>query len=277
MNKKILFGVLAAGAIATSLAWDELGAAKDLISRYVENGEILVFETRYNSDEIFEKKRKELETGGRNAKAPEMRLVPYLMIDAKYVGPEKKTREVKTLWSLIDGEMVLNTDNWERTRGFHDALVAGASSGEFRVINALAAQGGISTLEKISKELKLEEEVVKPWIESLREKHLVVLRGNDLVLHVQDPKMTVTPETKVNRFLVTQPYSFGERITRRYSASKIEKMAQAAFGNDFTVKSTREVFLPIYSIEVINNDGSTRTTFWNGLNGERIDPHNVRY
>ncbi len=39
-----------------------------------------------------------------------------------------------------------------------------------------------------------------------------------------------------------------------------------------TIRSEKEVFLPIYSIEVLNADGSVQVTDWNALNGQRIAP-----
>ena len=54
------------------------------------------------------------------------------------------------------------------------------------------------------------------------------------------------------------------------SSSQIQKIAKAAFGDDFTVRNTTEVYLPVYSIEVLNPDGSTFTTYWNALTGDRM-------
>jgi len=49
------------------------------------------------------------------------------------------------------------------------------------------------------------------------------------------------------------------------------KTAKAAFGDDFAIRKTTEIFLPVYSIVVQNPDGSHMTTYWNALNGKNID------
>jgi hypothetical protein len=62
------------------------------------------------------------------------------------------------------------------------------------------------------------------------------------------------------------------KVAKRYSKSDIEKNAKAVFGADFTIRNSKEVFLPVYSIEVLNPDGSVLTTYWNALSGQRMYP-----
>jgi hypothetical protein len=59
-------------------------------------------------------------------------------------------------------------------------------------------------------------------------------------------------------------------VKKRYRSSQIETIAKAAFGNDFAIRKTTEIFLPVYSIVVQNPDGSQMTTYWNALNGKRL-------
>ena len=59
-------------------------------------------------------------------------------------------------------------------------------------------------------------------------------------------------------------------MPKRFRTSQIETTAKAAFGNDFAIRKTTEIFLPVYSIVVQNPDGSQMTTYWNALNGKKL-------
>ena len=80
----------------------------------------------------------------------------------------------------------------------------------------------------------------------------------------------VIPETKLEHCLVTKPTKKAIRVKRRYRPAQIEAIARAAFGNDFAVRKTTEIFLPVHSIVVQNPDGTKMTTYWNALNGKRL-------
>jgi hypothetical protein len=99
-----------------------------------------------------------------------------------------------------------------------------------------------------------------------------VQKGNLLQLHFENPKILVIPQTQIGQNLVSRSIAQTARMPKKYSKSQITKMAKAAFGNDFTIRNEREVFLPVYSITVLNSDGSTHTSDWNALNGQRIIP-----
>lgn len=247
---------------------------KDLISQYIENGEIQTLEARYSPQQIMEEHRKELlGTSERTYKDPIVNYYPYLLLEVKFTeATSKKAREGVVLWSMVDGEMVLNTETWEKTRGFEDALVANATFNDFKIINALARSKGTMTREEMQKELKLEREEISPLLDSARNKHLIIMRGNELQLHFQNPKILVVPQTKMNHWLVTKPYGQAQRTPKKFTRSQIEKIAKASFGDEFTIRKATEIFLPVYSIEVVNPDGSVLTSLWNALNGRRIQP-----
>ncbi len=248
----------------------------DVIGNYVENGEFVTLEARYTPDQIMDTHRQELIADSQHSfQEPSLKFYPYLLMEVKYMQPDKKTREGVILWSMVDGEMVLNTENWEKTHGFEDAIAAGATHEDFKILNALAKNGGKLSQEQLMKDLNLEYETLNEWVNNAKQKHLILQKGNELLLHLQNPKFLVTPQTKITQWLVTKPYNHAQRIAKSFSRSQIEKTAQAAFGHDFTIRNTSEVFLPVYSIEVLNPDGSILTSYWNALNGQRIYPKYV--
>lgn len=253
--------------------WNNNSQLREVIDQYVGSTELLTLEARYTAQQIMDAHSKELLGDNQHSfQEPSLKFYPYLLLEVKYTLPDKKSREGVILWGLEDGEMVLNTETWEKTHGFQDALEADATRNDFKIINALAAHNGYMSREDLLRDLHVETETANSWIESARKKHLVVQQGNGYQLHFEDAKFLVVPQTKISQWLVTKPYVHAARVPHKYSKSQIEKLAKAAFGPDFTIRSDKEVFLPVHAIEVLNPDGSVLTSYWNALNGQRINP-----
>jgi hypothetical protein len=258
---------------AAWVIWDNNPQIHHVVQQYVENDDFLTLEAKFTAEQIMAAHRKELLTSPKHVfQDPVLKFYPYLLLDIKYTKPDKSTREGVVLWSQFDGEMVLNTENWEKTHGFEDAIKASASRSEFMILNALAKHQGSLSREKLQQELHLEGDTLEPWIDSARQKHLIIQKGNELQLHFQNPKILVAPETKITQTLVSKPFSTMHRMRAKYGQHQIEKIAKAAFGHDFTIREIKEVFLPVYRIEVLNPDGSIFTSYWNALNGQKIAP-----
>ena len=272
---RLTFCIACAIAITGSLwyLWETNPNLRDMMSQYVENGEVLTLEARYTPEQIMEAHRAELLSDNNyEFQLPELKFHPYLLMEVKYTQSDKKTKEGVILWSMVDGEMVLDTQTWDKTHGFEDAILANATREDFKILNALAKFKGKMSMEQLQKELHVEPETLTPWVDNTRQKHLVVQKGAELQLHFQNPVILVAPQTKINQWLVTKPYIHTQRIAKKYSPNQIQTTARAAFGQDFMIRSVTEVFLPVYSIEVLNPDGSVLTSFWNALNGQRITP-----
>lgn len=254
--------------------WTNQGQVWDLVGPYIENGDFLTLEARYTADSIMANHRKELlGDEKRTYQEPSLKFYPYVLMEVKYTDVDRKSREGVLLWGLMDGEMVIDTDTWDKSHGFEDAILANATAQDFKVLNALAKNNGTLTQEQLLKELHLEAPIVESWVEQAQNKYLITKKGNLIQLHFQNPKILVKPNTKITQHLVTKPYSHAQRISTRYSKNQIQKIASAAFGDDFIIRRMTEVFLPVYIVGVLNPDGSILTSYWNALNGQRIHPN----
>lgn len=254
------------------ILWANNPTIRTLVQSYVENGEFLTLEARYSADQIMEKHRAELLPDAQYSFLdPVLKFYPYLLMEVKYTQPNGRTREGVILWSLVDGEMVIDTDSWEKTHGFEDAITANASRSDFVLINTLAKYRGALSTTRLQKELNIDDAEMAKTLSSAKSKYLVIEKGNEIALHFQNPNFNVTPQTRINQWLVTKPYNHAQRVSERYSLRQIEKTAKAAFGHEFTIRHSKTVFLPVYSIEVQNPDGSILTSSWNALNGKRMD------
>ncbi len=253
--------------------WNFVPSVRTKAEEILSSSTFQTLEVRYSAENIMEAHRKELLKDTDHVfLEPTLKFIPYLLMDVKYNRSQDKTGEGVILWGLVDGEMVINTSTWERTHGFTDCISSSATRQEFKIINALASRGGTWDREGLSRFLNLENNVLDSWVDSCRKKSLIVQNGNSYRLHLQNPRLQVIPETKLEHWLVTKPTKHATRIKKRYRSAQIEMTAKAAFGHDFAIRKTTEIFLPVYSIVVQNPDGSQMTTYWNALNGKRFVP-----
>jgi hypothetical protein len=253
-------------------AWDNVPMVRSVSYDLLHIGKFRTLEVRHTAEHIMEMHKRELlQDSNRNFLEPTLQFYPYLLMEVKYSTAPDRTHEGIILWSLVDGEMVLNTSNWEKTHGFMDCINSGADRNDFRVINALASRGGMMDREGLARMLGEDNEKLNQWIDSCRKKSLVVQAGNYFRLHLERPKLQVPPETKLDQWLVTKAAKNAFRVPKKLRRKQIEGIAKAAFGGDFAIRNSRVVFLPIYMITVENPDGSQMTTYWNALNGRRIE------
>lgn len=267
--RKILYLVLAALAVYVGwLFWSE--GEVPSVMQYVENQDLVTLEARYTPESIMEKHRQELiPTASYAYQEPKLKYYPYLLIEAKYTQSDKKSREGYLLWGLVDGEIILDTQTWEKTHGFGDAIRAQATRTDFKILHAIAKHEGTCTRDQLQRELHLEADTLEPWIKSTCQKHLVVESGPELQIHLEDPKILVSPQTKLLHNFVKKPHRYGQCYAKNFSRAQIENIAQAAFGSSFTIRKVTEIFLPIYEITVLNPDGSLSISNWNALNGQK--------
>ena len=249
---------------------------KSKVEEILNTGSFNTLEIRYTANQIMDAHRKDLLKGNRHRYLePSMKFYPYLLLEVKYTVSDRKTREGVILWDLIDGEMVIDTKQWEKTHGFADCINANTDPHEFKVINTLAYKGGSADREALIKTLHVDNDVLDAWIESCRRKKLIVQAGNRFRLHLENPNLKIIPRTKLDERLVTKPHRNSDRISNRYSLSQIEKITRAAFGNEFAIRKTMDIYLPVHCIVVQNPDGSIHTSLWNALNGKRLQSSSI--
>ncbi len=270
--KRIVILLLGASlGLAGWWLWENPAQLHDIVGEYIDSSQILTLEIKHPPERVMEQRRKELLPDTRYTfQEPVIKYYPYLLIEAKYAQEDHKTREGALLWSLIDGELVLDTLTWEKTEGFADAIRAGANRADFRVMYAVEKRGGSATREELQKELRVETDTLVPWIQSALDKQLLVQSGNSYRLHLQNPKILVAPESHIRQEFVSKPLDRLDKVGRRYTRSQVEKVTYAAFGSSFAIRDVREIFLPVVLISVQNPDGTLHQTHWNALNGQKV-------
>lgn len=253
--------------------WENVPKVREAAQKTFNNYEFRTLEIRYDAEELMRlHKDRFLKNSGYTYLEPKLLYYPYLLMDVKYSQDSSTTCEGTLLWGLTDGEMIIDTSTWEKTHGYEDCLLSRINKNDFKIIKALVENGGMIDREKLYQCFKVDHDILDDWIDSCREKKLIVICGNKFRLHFADPRLEIQPCTHLDQALVSQPAKPSAKVSRQYSPAQIKKLAVVVFGGDFAIRKTEEVFLPVYSICIQNPDGSTRTVYFNALNGKIISP-----
>lgn len=241
---------------------------ENLVDKYIPLEKIEVVESRYSPESILKSILKSQPMTGEEPL--EVEYVPYTLLEVKY-SQESQTGEGNILWSLQDGEIVLDMKTWEKTHGFKDFIAADTSKEEFKIINLLARNGGQLDRSKLLQTLRMEEEFLDHLLNESRKKKLIAQTGNGYRLHFENPRIYITPETEIDGSIVTSLASKKiALIPKQFSSYQIKKIAEAAFGTDFAIRNQKNIFLPVYKVVIQKNDGALQTTYWNSWNGKQI-------
>jgi len=248
------------------------GLVTDFISKQVTHKEFQTLELRYNADQVMESAKSELIRDHKyKYSEPQLKFYPYVLLDVKFSRNQEKTEEGTMLFSLVDGELILDTKSWEKTHGYEDCINAKVTKAEFLLLNTLARQSGLVEKKQLLGLSGGDPRAIENTINSCKKKKLLVEYAGGLRLHFDKPKLAELPVTRFDQPVVTKSYSNQTSITSNYTISQIKFLAESAFGKDFSIRGAKEVFLPIYTIRVENPDGTIQTTHWNGVNGSRMD------
>ena len=260
--------------LAYAIYWvsEKQPTVKGRISEVLSSGSFHTLEARFSAEQIMENaSSKLLKNETYDYLEPELQFQPYLLMEVKFSRGDDATGEGVILWDLMDGEMVLATQDWNKSHGFADCLLARADKQEFKVINALARGGGFIDRSSLLQSLNIEDDLLDSYLESCRRKKLIVQTGNGFRLHFEEPNLNIKPATLIDAPIVTKHFRYAHRLPRRFTPAEVMSLAESAFGSDFAIRRTLTVYLPIYLITVQNPDGSLRTTYWNALNGKQLE------
>jgi hypothetical protein len=241
------------------------------VIEFVNSGNFNTLEARYTAKQIMDIHKKELlKTDQHKFLESKTQFSPYLLMEVKYTKQNTETGEGVILWDLVDGEMVINSNRWEKTHGYCDCIKNNIDQNEFRIINALSLHSGTLDRESLVRILQVENDVLGRWLVSCQKKKLIVQTGSFYRLHLQTPRLALRPETIIDDRIVTKSYKSSERMSKKFSHNQVKRIAEASFGKDFAVRHTLDVYMPIYSITVENPDGSHHTSYWNAINGYEL-------
>ncbi|CCB88044.1 hypothetical protein [Simkania negevensis] len=271
---KFLFTLIFLCSLGYGVYWvaDSHPEIKDRAIQYLPTSAFSALEPRFTVNQIMDKERSSLLKDSREQFGDYSLLYqPFLLMEVKFTRTNQSTGEGVILWDLMDGEMVLDTQTWEKSHGFADCIHMRADPYELKIISTIAKHGNKADRQTLFHSLNLESGLLDAWIERCIKKKLIVCHQGIYRIHLESPKMAFTPSTQVNFPLISKNSKHSEKMTRNFSKTQIIRVAEAAFGEDFAIRQTYEIYLPVYAITTQNSDGSHETSYWNALNGLVLD------
>lgn len=270
---KLIFTLISLCSLGYGLWWfaDSHPEVKNKFESYVKLGEVNALEIRHTSEQIMEENRKSLlRKSGAIYLDPILKFYPYLLLEVKFTPSNNKTKEGIILWDLTDGEMVLDSEDWEKSHGYGDFMQMSVQDQEFKILHYISKKGKASDEAKIAEDLKTDSHVIDIWLKNCIRKGLVIAAQDGYRLHLEKPNLANIPETKLKRRPLTKPMKAEYKVAQQFSSARVERMAKVAFGKTFSIRRSSLIFLPVYNITVQNPSGSVHTSFWNATNGIRL-------
>jgi hypothetical protein len=252
---------------------DKVEQFVDSYSSKGKNQPFLALEAQYTAAEIEEAHRSELPDDRVDDNIqPALLLYPYLLLDVVYNNPDQRSREAVILWNMDNGEIVLDTNTWQTTRGLGRLVDAQADQSDYEIVKALSAAGGKTRRDHLVRALKTDVGTADEWLDNARNKGLIVQEGNSYRLRDPNLRLNSFVATNINGRLATKPYARTKKQSTTFNKEQIKLAAQAILPPNVTVRELKEVFLPVYGISLTHPDGSIETTYWNALNGQKYVP-----
>lgn len=271
---RLLFTLLFLGSLSYGIWWivDSHPEIKDRATQYLPSSSFISLESRFTIKQVMEAQKHSLIKDSQQQFGNNSLLYhPFLLMDVKFTRPNNTTGEGAILWDLIDGEMILNTQTWEKSHGFADCIHTHADAYELKILSSIAHHGNRADRQTIFQDLNLGGVMLDTWLERCMKKRLIAYHEGTYRIHLESPKMAFIPMTHMNFPLITKTSKHPEKRKKNFSISQIIRVAETAFGDDFAIRQIREVYLPVYLLTIQNKDGSYQTTHWNALNGHRLD------
>lgn len=269
----LLIGSLAIGSWWLYHNNDKVEEFLDSYTSTRNDQSFLALEPRFTAAQIEETHRSELpEERVDDHIQPELLLYPYLLLDVVYSNPDQRDREAVILWSLDNGEIVLDTNTWQMTRGLGRLVQAQSEQSDYDVVKVLSNMGGRARRDQLTRALKIDVGTAEEWLDNARNKGIIVQEGNTYRLRDAGLKINNFVATNIDRRLATKPYARTRKQATQFDKQEISLAAQAILPPNASVREWKEVYLPVYGISLRNPNGTVETTYWNALNGQKYAP-----
>lgn len=184
--------------------------------------------------------------------------VPHIVVEIKVVNQRQEVETIHQLWDLSDGEVVLNTGKWKKTKGLEDLMMSNIDNNTYRIALALAHKDMPMTTEDISKETGIDLQEVRIAIEKSKSLDVFFVNNNEVRLAINSPILPDFPATdNISLLLSTVNYaSKNAKIKEEVHKEEkiIELLNKKLFGNNYKVKSIKKLYIPV--TQVIIGDGN---------------------
>ncbi|WP_366223536.1 hypothetical protein [Chlamydia buteonis] len=204
----------------------------------------------------------------------ELTFVPHTLMHVRFSREDvvKKTmvsQEGAILWSLANGEMVLNTGTWNCSKGFRECLMLKAGKQDVNVMQALANLGGAASKESLTHALSMKNIRADKVIRACQKKKLIFSTGSQIGSHFQQlqPIKGCTTTIQSSPVWLRRPRG-SSIVSPQFSEDRISNLAEMIFGDNFLILDKVVVYVPVYKVSLVATDNSVRIEYINAVTGK---------
>ncbi|ANH78469.1 hypothetical protein [Candidatus Chlamydia sanziniae] len=211
----------------------------------------------------------------RNSKSYiELNFIPHTLMHVRFSKeePGKKhviSQEGEILWSLVNGEMVLNTTTWACSKGFRECLLLHARKQDMQVMQTLASLGGAASKESLSQALAMRNIPAEKVIKECHKKKLIFTSNSYIGTHFQQlqPIQGCTTTLHTPRVWLQKP-RHSMLFPAQYSEDRVCRLVKMIFGENFLILRNSIVYVPVYKVFLVSIDNSVRIEYVNAITGK---------
>ncbi|WP_236574869.1 hypothetical protein [Chlamydia sp. 17-3921] len=204
----------------------------------------------------------------------ELNFIPHVLMRVRFSKEDLSKRnmvsqEGEILWSLVNGEMVLNTGTWACSKGFQECLLLNADKQDIYVMQALAGLGGAASKDSLIQALAMKNLRAEKVIKECHKKKLVFASGSHISTHFQQLHPIKGCITTLHNPPVWLQKPVGSVFfPAQYSEDKVLRLVRMIFGSNFLILRSSTVYVPVYKVFLVSSDNSVRIEYVNGVTGK---------
>ncbi|CCP92432.1 hypothetical protein L2BCAN1_00574 [Chlamydia trachomatis L2b/Canada1] len=242
--------------------------SSQLVRKISGNERLCVFERRVSEEQV-------LAMFAKDKASAELLFVPHVLMRVRFSGEEDKragSHEGAMLWSLSNGEMVLNTGSWTYSKGFRECLMLKAGKQDVQLMQVLAGMGGSASREVLSQALSMRNVRADRVIRACQKKKLIFTHDNLIYSHFQQPQPIKGCMTVFNSSPVWLAKPKGSTVCSVvYPEDRIQNLVEMIFGDNFFILSSEQIHVPVYKVSIAASDSSVRVEYINAITGKPFD------
>ncbi|AGR97706.1 hypothetical protein [Chlamydia trachomatis] len=242
--------------------------SSQLVRKISGNERLCVFERRVSEEQV-------LAMFAKDKASAELLFVPHVLMRVRFSGEEDKragSHEGAMLWSLSNGEMVLNTGSWTYSKGFRECLMLKAGKQDVQLMQVLAGMGGSASREVLSQALSMRNVRADRVIRACQKKKLIFTHDNLIYSHFQQPQPIKGCMTVFNSSPVWLAKPKGSTVCSVvYPEDRIQNLVEMIFGDNFFILSSEQIHVPVYKVSIAASDSSVRVEYINAITGKSFD------
>lgn len=195
-------------------------------------------------------------------------LVPHLLVKVKKRDNQGRHSQTQVLWDMVKGELVTSLRDWHTSEIFYDLLQKKLDEQEVKLLKSISLFKEPVSLKELKQVYSFDETTLQLALESaLKKKILVFQKGS---YHSYFQGLSLEPFFIEGKFPRQHYLGKGTVLSAKFSEEEILKLLGSLLDAQHLVSGAKQVFLPIYQIEIKDEKRSPQLFYFNAITGEEV-------